>query len=178
MREYHADLGGLITSSKARCSALPAMASWSCSTIRCHVSILRCAPLGSPSPCATTLPRLRPTGASWVTSSGSGSASPTATPRSAASVARAVRRSRPNGSVVISPRPTGRRGEKRNPDRQQVFAAIEELAETEPVGGFVLRVFTVRSKPSIEWCELHRKRAFAARRARGRNDVTEREDAL
>ena len=27
-------------------SALPAMASWSCSTIRCHVPILRCAPFG------------------------------------------------------------------------------------------------------------------------------------
>ena len=131
----------------ARCAALPGMASSSCSTIRCHVDPAL-APFGSPSRCATTLPRLRPTGASWISA------------RVRVGIAHgyaALGRigcegrfdSRPTARSSISPRDCARGKKRTDPDRQQGVGQDRGVAETEPVGGLVLKGFHVRSKPSM-----------------------------
>ena len=156
LREYHAASAGSSTSSKAHSSALPAMASWSCSTIRCPAPTLRArradggrdarprrracdqmAQLGHELGFGVgiahgyaTLGRIGYEGRFDYSAIGS-----------VVNLAARLCAEAKNGQILID---------------GKVFAAIEELAETEPVGELVLKGFHRPIQAfNVNVCALH-----------------------
>ena len=141
LREYHAVLGALSTSTRGRSNVLPATASWSCSTIRCLVPIpIARRPDGGRD--ARAVGALALNGASKATSLASVSALRMDTPRWDASASRAASTMAAVGTVVnLAARLCADAKDGQILIDAKVQSAIEASAETEPAGELTLKGF-------------------------------------